>query len=58
MLRVYLNFTWLYFNHKLCGQLLLVLQDSPALKFADVLMEPTAHICITGNSLYYVVLFC
>lgn len=48
MLRVYLNFIKL---HKLCGQLFLVLQDSPALKFADVSMEPSAYISITTNSI-------
>lgn len=47
MLRVYLNFIKL---HKLCGQLL-VLQDSPALKFADVSVEPSAYISITTNSI-------
>lgn len=40
MLRVSFSFTWLYFHHKLHGQLLLVLQDSPALKIADVPVSP------------------
>lgn len=47
MLRIHLNFIKL---HKLCGQLL-VLQDSPALKFSDVSMEPSACISITTNSI-------
>ncbi|XP_068402065.1 gem-associated protein 2 isoform X2 [Eschrichtius robustus] len=29
-------------------------QDSPALKFADVLMEPTAHICITVSFFFQI----